>query len=70
MCVTLAGMSPARRRRGRLRPTLLAAGLLVAAGAGAAWALSSIERVPLLGGRIPAEAYDAYVSAPRKCSDT
>lgn len=63
MCVTLARMSPARRRRGRLRPTLLAAALLVAAGTGAAWALSSIELVPLLGGRIPAVAYDAYQSA-------
>lgn len=59
-------MSPARsRRRGRrrLRPTLLAGGLLVAAGALTAYGLSRVELVPLLGGRIPAVAYDAYQSA-------
>ena len=63
MCVTLGRMSPARRGRGRLGPTLLAAAIAVAAGTGAVWALSRIELVPLLGGRIPAVAYDAYQSA-------
>lgn len=59
-------MSPARarrRRRGRVRSTFLAAGLLVAVGALAAYGLSQVELVPLLGGRIPAVAYDAYRSA-------
>jgi membrane-bound lytic murein transglycosylase B len=59
-------MSPARsrrRRRRRLGSTILVAGLLVAAGALVAYGLSRIELVPLLGGRIPAVAYDAYRSA-------
>ncbi len=65
MCGTLRRMSPARscRRRRRIGPTLLAAGLLVGIGAIAAIALSRVEMVPLLGGRIPAVAYDAYRTA-------
>jgi membrane-bound lytic murein transglycosylase B len=59
-------MSPARarrRRRPRITSTLLAAGLLVGVGALAAYALGRVELVPLLGGRIPAVAYDAYRAA-------
>jgi membrane-bound lytic murein transglycosylase B len=59
-------MSPARsrrRRRRRLGSTILVAGLLVAVGAVVAYGLSRIELVPLLGGRMPAVAYDAYRAA-------
>jgi membrane-bound lytic murein transglycosylase B len=59
-------MSPARsrgRRRRRLGSTILVAGLLVAVGALVAYGVSRVELVPLLGGRIPTVAYDAYRSA-------
>ena len=48
---------------GRISATLLVAALLVGLGAAAAYALSRAEFVPLLGGRIPPVAYDAYRSA-------
>ncbi len=65
MCVTLRHMSPARSRRRRtpIGSTFLAAGLLVGIGALAAYGLGRIELVPLLGGRIPVVAYDAYLTA-------
>ena len=53
-------MAQARRRIGS---TLLAAALLVGAGAVAAYALGRAELAPLFGGRIPLVAYDAYRSA-------
>jgi membrane-bound lytic murein transglycosylase B len=58
-------MAPARRAsaRRRIASTLLAAGLLVGAGAVAAYALGRADLAPLLGGRIPLVAYDAYRSA-------
>ena len=58
-------MAPARRAsaRRRIASTLLAAGLLVGAGAVAAYALGRADLSPLLGGRIPVVAYDAYRSA-------
>jgi membrane-bound lytic murein transglycosylase B len=59
-------MSPARsrrRRRRRLGSTILVTGLLVAVGALVAYGVSRLEPVPLLGGRIPVVAYDAYRSA-------
>ncbi len=58
-------MAPARRAsaRRRIASTLLAAGLLVGAGALAAYALGRADLAPLLGGRIPLVAYDAYRSA-------
>ena len=58
-------MAPARRgsARGRIGSTLLAAALLVGAGAAAAYALGQAELAPLFGGRIPPVAYDAYRSA-------
>ena len=49
----------ARRRKARLGPTLLAAALLVGLGVAASWSLSRVD-VPLLTGRIPAVAHDAY----------
>jgi membrane-bound lytic murein transglycosylase B len=64
-------MSPARarrRRRPRIASTVLAAGLLVAIGAVASYALGRIELVPLLGGRIPGVAYDAYRTASAAAS--
>jgi membrane-bound lytic murein transglycosylase B len=56
-------MSPARSRTRRRIGTLLATAVLVGIGAVAAIALSSVEMVPLLGGRIPPVAYDAYRTA-------
>jgi membrane-bound lytic murein transglycosylase B len=56
-------MSPTRARRRRIGPALLAAGLLVGAGAIVAWTLSQVDLVGALGGRIPAVAYDAYLNA-------
>lgn len=58
-------MAPARRAsaRRRIGSTLLAAALLVGAGAIAAYALGRAELAPLFGGRIPLVAYDAYRSA-------
>jgi membrane-bound lytic murein transglycosylase B len=50
--------SPARR----IGSTILAGVLLVAVGAAAAYALGQAE-LPMLTGRIPATAYDAYRSA-------
>jgi membrane-bound lytic murein transglycosylase B len=47
----------------RIGSTLLVAALLVGLGAAAAYALSQAELVPLLGGRIPLVAYDAYRTA-------
>jgi membrane-bound lytic murein transglycosylase B len=66
MCGTLVGMPPPRaRRRRRLGSTLLAAGLLIGLGALLAYGLGSPQLVPVLGGRIPAVAYDAYRAASR-----
>jgi membrane-bound lytic murein transglycosylase B len=58
-------MAPARRAsaRRRIGSTLVAAALLVGAGAFAAFVLGQAELAPLLGGRIPLVAYDAYRSA-------
>jgi membrane-bound lytic murein transglycosylase B len=58
-------MSPARarRRRGRIRSTLLVAALLVGLGAVSAYALGRVELVPLLGGRMPMVAFEAYQAA-------
>ncbi len=55
--------SPARR----IGSTVLAAALLIGVGAVAAWALGRAE-LPLLTGRIPATAYDAYLAASRAAS--
>ena len=58
-------MAPARRAsaRRRIGSTLVAAALLVGAGAFAAFVLGQAELAPLFGGRIPLVAYDAYRSA-------
>lgn len=58
-------MAPARRAsaRRRIGSTLLAAALLVGAGAVAAYALGRAELGPIFGGRIPPVAYEAYLSA-------
>ena len=58
-------MAPARRASAgrRVASTLLAAGLLVGIGAGAAYLLGQADVAPLFGGRIPLVAYDAYRSA-------
>ncbi|HYI67544.1 MAG TPA: lytic transglycosylase domain-containing protein [Candidatus Limnocylindrales bacterium] len=58
-------MAPPRRAsaRRRIGSTLLAAALLVGAGAVAAYALGRAELTPLFGGRIPLVAYEAYQSA-------
>ena len=53
----------ARQRRRRIGSTLIAAALLVGVGAVAAYALSRVDLMPPLGGRIPAVAYDAYRTA-------
>ncbi len=55
--------SPARR----IGSTVVAAVLLIGVGAVAAWALGRAE-LPLLTGRIPATAYDAYLAASRAAS--
>ena len=57
-------MSPAPRPTParRIGSTVLAAALLVGVGAAAAWALGRAD-LPMLTGRIPATAYDAYRSA-------
>jgi membrane-bound lytic murein transglycosylase B len=55
--------SPARR----IGSTALAALLLVGVGAAAAWALGRAN-LPLLTGRIPATAYEAYAAASRAAS--
>jgi membrane-bound lytic murein transglycosylase B len=55
--------SPARR----IGSTALAALLLVGVGAVAAWALGRAD-LPLLTGRIPATAYDAYTAASQAAS--
>ncbi|MGI8999248.1 MAG: lytic transglycosylase domain-containing protein [Candidatus Limnocylindria bacterium] len=47
----------------RISSTVLAGALLVGVGAAAAYALGRTELAPLLGGRIPLVAYDAYRSA-------
>lgn len=52
----------ARRRKARLGPTLIAAALLLGLGVAGAWSLSRVD-VPMLTGRIPAVAHDAYRSA-------
>jgi membrane-bound lytic murein transglycosylase B len=58
-------MSPARarRRRRRIRSTLLVAALLVGMGAVSAYALGRVELAPLLGGRMPMVAFEAYQAA-------
>jgi len=63
-------MPPARRAsaRRRIASTLLAAGLLVGAGAVAAYALGRADLAPVVGGRIPRVAYDAYRSASESAS--
>ncbi len=63
-------MPPARRAsaRRRIASTLLAAGLLVGAGAVAAYALGRADLAPIVGGRIPLVAYDAYRSASESAS--
>ena len=60
-------MAPAPRAsaRRRIGSSLLAVGLLVGAGALAAYALGQSDLGPLFGGRIPLVAYDAYRSASR-----
>jgi membrane-bound lytic murein transglycosylase B len=55
--------SPARR----IGSTALAALLLVGVGAAAAWALGRAD-LPMLTGRIPATAYDAYTAASQAAS--
>jgi membrane-bound lytic murein transglycosylase B len=54
---------PRASARGRIGSSLLAVGLLVGAGALAAYALGQSDLGPLFGGRIPLVAYDAYRSA-------
>jgi membrane-bound lytic murein transglycosylase B len=49
-------------RRGRLGPTLLAIALLLGLGAVGAWSLGRVD-VPMLAGRVPAVAHDAYRAA-------
>ena len=63
-------MTRPRRRlaRRRIGPTLVAAAVLVGIGAVAAYALGRVELVPLLGGRIPVVAYDAYRAASDSAS--
>ena len=63
-------MTRPRRRsaRRRIGSTLIAAVVLVGVGAVAAYALGRVELVPLLGGRIPVVAYDAYHSASSAAS--
>jgi hypothetical protein len=58
-------MSSARRApaRRRIASTLLAVAVLVGAGALAAYALGQSDLGPILGGRVPLVAYDAYRSA-------
>ena len=58
-------MAPAPRASAgrRIGSSLLAVGLLVGAGALAAYALGQSDLGPLFGGRIPLVAYDAYRSA-------
>jgi len=51
-----------RNRRPRLGPTLLALVLLGTVGAVGAWTLGRVD-VPMLAGRIPEVAHDAYTSA-------
>ena len=60
-------MAPAPRAlaRRRIGSSLFAVGLLVGAGALAAYALGQSDLGPLFGGRIPLVAYDAYRSASR-----
>jgi membrane-bound lytic murein transglycosylase B len=55
--------TPARR----IGSTVVAALLLIGVGAAAAWALGRAD-LPLLTGRIPATAYDAYTAASRAAS--
>ena len=63
-------MAPARRAsaRRRIASTLLATCLLVGAGAVAAYALGRADLAPIVGGRIPLVAYDAYRSASEGAS--
>lgn len=51
-----------RRRQGRIGPGLVLAAFLVVAVAGAAFLSGGVE-VPVLGGRIPSVALDAYQAA-------
>ena len=63
-------MTRPRRRsaRRRIGSTLVAAAVLVGVGAVAAYSLGQVELVPMLGGRIPMVAYDAYHSASAAAS--
>lgn len=54
---------PSASARRRIGSSLLVVGLLVGAGALAAYALGQSDLGPLFGGRIPLVAYDAYRSA-------
>ena len=51
-------------RRARLGPTLLAIVLITGLGVVGAWSLSRVD-VPMITGRVPAVAHDAYRSASR-----
>lgn len=62
------GSRPRTSAARRIGSTLLAAALLVATGAVAAWALGRAQ-MPLLTERIPATAYDAYTAASRAASE-
>ena len=56
---------PRASARRRIGSSLLVVGLLVGAGALAAYALGQSDLGPLFGGRVPLVAYDAYRSASR-----
>lgn len=68
-CVTLGSMGSTGRgyQERRFGSTLLALALLVGVGAAAAYALSRAD-LPLLTGRIPAVAHDAYRAASAAAS--
>lgn len=63
-------MAPPRRASlgRRIWSTLLAFGLLVALGVAAFASFRGLDLAPLLGGRIPRVAYDAYLSAERSAA--
>src|SRR5919106_1522887 len=58
------GSRPSATPARRIGATVLAAVLLIGIGAVAAWALGRAD-LPLLTGRIPATAYEAYRAASR-----
>ena len=53
----------------RVGSTLLAAAILIGLGAVAAYSLARLDIGPPFGGRIPAVAYDAYLSAEESAPD-